>query len=262
MKKIKLMLTLAIFSFIAIMNTSCDQDLTNIETKPAESAVQVMKAFSDIILLVDDGLLPDTSEGSGMRIMEKIYEETITGDYPNKLITWDFGDMGDYQGVIFILLSDEYTNPNAVANVTFENFLYKGKPVDGMVTFENLGRNPEDMDEYSFELISAKVGSNELTAGWKLQRTSGGESPDQADDIFTITQLGQMPAEGVTEEGDMFTLEIKEGLVLDLTCEFIIVKGIFELITSSDNFKADFGDGDCNNMVTVTSGSLRADFYF
>lgn len=261
MKKITLLPLALVAIFAAVLLNSCEQDLSKIETKPAESVLQVMKSFSDIILVVDDGLMPD-SAGSGMRITEKIYTETITGDFPNKLITWDFGTEGDYQGVIFILLSDEYVNPGAVASVTFNEFKYKGKPVDGMVTFENLGKNQSDMDEYSFELMSAKVGTNELTAGWKLQRTEGGLTPEQTDDIFTITQLDQVPAEGVTEDGELFTLSIIEGLVLDLTCEHIIIKGIFELITSSDTFKADFGDGDCNNMVTVTNNTIKADIYF
>jgi hypothetical protein len=260
MKK-NLLLQLAFIAIVVILVTGCEQDLTKIDTKPAESALNVMKGFSDIILIVDDGLTPDSAK-SGMKIMGPGYTESIEGDYPTKLITWDFGADGDTQGKIKILLNDDYANAGAVAQITFENFIFKGKPVDGNITYENLGKTPDDLDEYSFELNQAKVGSNELSAVWKLQRTAGALTPEQTDDIFTISQYDQMPASGVTQDGVTFTLNLIEGLVLDLTCEHIITKGIFELLYDTTTMKADFGDGECDNKVIVNNGVVKADIFF
>ncbi len=239
--------------------TSCDLDLDDVDTKPAESALEVLKTFSDVILVVDDGLHVDTATGN-KRLLGKSYEETISGEYPTQLRTWDFGDFGDLQGIINILLTDDYRNPMAVANVTFENFTYKGRKVDGMLSLENLGANDQEQDEYNVELMSARVGSNVLTAGWMLQRTEGGITPDQEDDRFTITQL-QEPASGVTEEGVEFTLDIQKGLFLDLSCEFVITKGLFEMLFEGSVLRADFGQGECDGRVRVSDGKVSADIY-
>jgi hypothetical protein len=261
MKKSIFSLT-AVFVFMTVINfTSCDTDLTKIDTKPAESALEVLNVFADIILTVDDGLVPD-SASSGKKLMKKNYTETITGDFPTKLLTWDFGTAGDYQGLIYILLTDEYVNPNSVVQVSFENFIYKGKPVDGLLTFENLGKTSLEQDEFTVELNEARVGSNKLSAGWKLQRTAGGETPVQSDDLITIAQIDQEPATGVTDEGIEFTLTLIEGLQLDLVCEHILVKGIFEMIFGDNTtLKADFGDGACDNKVNVSNGVLKVDLY-
>ena len=253
------------FASVVIMtglfvHSSCDTDLTKIDTKPAESALEVLKTFSDIIITVDDGLLPDSAK-SGMKISGKDYTETITGDFPNKQIIWDFGTEGDYQGVIMMYLTDEYINPNAVVQVSFQEFYYKGKPVDGVVTFENLGRNNEEMDEFTVELNQTKVGTNQLSAAWRLQRTVGGETPDPLDDIFTLSQVDQNEASGVTDEGVEFTLKLEKGLVLDLGCEFIITKGIFEMVFGDSFLRADFGQGECDRLVNVSNGVLKADLY-
>lgn len=253
---------LAAFAFVTVFNfTACDTDLSKIDTKPAEAALEVLNVFSDIILTVDDGLVPD-SASSGKKLMKKIYTETITGDFPTKLLTWDFGTEGDYQGLIYILLTDEYVNPNAVVQVSFENFVYKGKPVDGLLTFENLGKTSLEQDEFTVELNEARVGSNKLSAGWKLQRTSGGETPVQSDDVITLSQIGMEPASGETDQGVTFTLTLIDPLQLDLACEHILVKGIFEMIFGDNSMlKADFGDGECDNKVNVTNGIIKADLY-
>jgi len=242
-----------------VLFNSCDLDANKVETKPAESALEVLKTFSDVILTVDNGLNVDTANGN-KKLMGKSYTETISGEYPTQIRTWDFGNFGDYQGIIRILLTDDYQNPMAVANVTFEDFSYKGKPIDGMLSFENLGRNNNEQDEYNIELMEARVGDNRLSAGWMLQRTEGGLTPAQDDDKFTISQL-QEPAAGFTDEGVAFTLDIQKGLLLDLSCSSVITMGVFEMLFDGKILKADFGDGECDGRVRVTDGKYSADIY-
>ncbi len=262
MKKLVLLTITVVFAGIITTFISCETNLNQIDKKPAESALAVLSTFSKIIMTVDDGMVPDSSGKGGMKILGQPYTETITGDFPNKVYTWDFGtDGGDYQGILKLTLTDEYLNAGAVITAAFENFVYKGKIVDGVFTFENLGKSQDDKDQYGFSLDNAKVGDNQLTAGWLLQRTDGGQTPVQSDDIFTITQLAE-PAEGMTDEGNAFTLNITEGLVLDLTCEYIITKGIFEVITSGTTLSADFGNGECDNMVKTSNGVVKADIFF
>lgn len=259
MKQKSLLLSIAMLFAATFLFNACDLDSTKVETKPAESALEVLKTFADVILTVDKGLVDDTAT-AGKKLMGKSYEETITGEYPTQLRTWDFGNTGDYQGIIEILLTDDYKNIMAVANVTFHDFTYKGKPVHGMLTFENLGKNSEEQDEYNLELNNTRVGDNHLAAGWMLQRTQGGDTPDQSDDIFTISQI-QERATGVTDEGVEFTLDIQESLMLDLSCDFILTKGIFEMLFGTSSLRADFGDGECDGKVRVSDGKFSADIY-
>jgi len=259
MKRKSLFMSFVLLFAMTLVFNGCDLDPTNVETKPAESALDVLKTFSDVILTVDNGLVDDTAT-AGKRLLGDSYTETTTGEYPNKVKTWDFGTTGDYQGVIIIQLTDDYKNPLAVANVTFQDFTYKGKPVDGMLTFENLGKNSEEQEEFNLELNNTRVGDNHLEAGWMLQRTEGGETPDQSDDIFTIFQI-QEKATGMTDEGVAFTLDVQEALILDLACEFILTKGVFEMLFDNSMLRADFGNGDCDNKVRVSDGKISADIY-
>ncbi len=256
---LRILLSFLIISTL-FFTVSCDEDLSKIDTKPAESALQVLKIFSDIILLVDDGMIPDSAK-SGMRITGESYTETITGDYPNKLYTWDFGPDGDYQGIIRLLLSDEYTNPGASIQVSFENFIYKGKPVQGTASVKYIGKNSHDDDEYDLGLDQVKVGDHKLSATWKLKRTENGMTPDQTDDLFTLTQPEQTPAQGMTSEGVEFTLNIIQDLVFDLSCEYIITQGIFEIKTTTTTLTADFGTGECDNLVKTSNGVIKADLF-
>jgi hypothetical protein len=241
--------------------TSCESELSKIDKKPAESALAVMTSFSKIIMVVDDGMVPDSTGKGGMKIMGEPYTETITGDFPNKQYSWDFGGDGDFQGIINLVLTDEYLNPGAVISGSFENFIYKGKPVDGTFTFENLGKSVDEQDEYNFNLDNVKISDHQLTANWKLQRTQGGLTPVQTDDIFTLTQVAAA-ADGVTDLGDAYTLDITEGLVFDLTCEYIITKGIFNIITTKATLTADFGTGECDNLVKTSNGIVKVDMFF
>lgn len=241
--------------------TACETNLTQIDKKPAESALAVLSSFSKIIMTVDDGLIPDSTGKGGMKILGQPYTETITGDFPNKVYTWDFGTEGDFQGILKLTLTDEYNKPGAVITAAFENFLHKGKVVDGVFTFENLGKSQDENDQYGFSLDNVKVGDNHLTAGWLLERTEGGQTPVQSDDIFTITQLAEA-AEGKTDEGNAFTLNITKGLVLDLTCEYILTKGAFEVISKGTTLSADFGEGECDNLVKTSNGLVKADIFF
>jgi hypothetical protein len=261
MKKILVFGSFALVAMLIMINTSCETDLTKIDKKPAESALAVMTTFSNIIMVIDDGMVPDSTGKGGMKIMGEPYTETITGDFPNKTYTWDFGGDGDYQGILELVMTDEYMNPGATITGSFQNFIYKGKPVSGNFTFENLGKNPDQMDEYDFKLDHVKVGDNELTANWNLQRSEGGTTPLQTDDVFMISQV-DAAAEGVTDEGESFTLDITEGLVLDLTCEYIITKGIFKVVTSKATLTADFGTGECDNLVKTSNGVVKVDMFF
>ncbi|GEM_PF-4014089 len=254
--------TLAIVTAAILFGiTACETSLTQIDKKPAESALAVLSSFSKIIMTVDDGLVPDSSGKGGMKLLGEPYTETITGDYPNKLYTWDFGNDGDFQGILKLTITDEYTNPGALITASFENFLYKGKVVDGVFTFENLGKSLDEKDQYGFSLDNVKVGDNHLTAGWMLERTEGGLTPVQTDDVFTISQLAE-PAEGITSEGNAFTLNITKGLLLDLTCEYIITKGTFEVTSQGSTLSADFGEGECDNLVKTSNGVVKADLFF
>lgn len=261
MKRAFLFTVMIAVTLSVVMLQSCDTDLTKVDKKPAESALAVMSAFSNIILLVDDGMVPDSSAKGGMRIAGEEYTETITGDYPNKLYTWDFGTDGKYQGIVKLLMSDEYTNAGAIIQATFENFIYNGKAVAGVFNFENLGKNGNEQDEYNFNLDQAQVGDNILTAGWKLQRTGGGDTPPQSDDVFTVSQI-DAEATGTTDDGRSYTLNITEGLVLDLTCEYIITQGIFDIVFDGNTLTANFGNGECDNLVKTSNGILSADVFF
>lgn len=261
MKRLFLSFTAILAISGILFMASCDEEVTKIDTKPAESALSVMVPFYDIVLLVDNGLKDDSSK-AGMRIMGRDYTQTIIGDYPEKTIIWDFGTEGDYQGIIKLVLTNDYDMPSAIVDISFEDLIFDGKHVYGEIIMENLGQNDQEMVEYTMILRKAKIGNNILDATWKFQHTFDGSDTEDYD-VFTISQLGEQPAYGKSEDGDEFTLTITKGLVLDLSCEHYITSGIFELLSSNgDLLVADFGDGECDNRVNVSNGFIRADIFF
>ncbi|MDT8309355.1 MAG: hypothetical protein RQ866_07470 [Bacteroidales bacterium] len=258
MKNLFMFLLAGVFFTTSLFLVSCDEIISDINTTPAESAVETMNQFADIFLVVDDGIILDSTK-SGMKITGADYEEAITGDFPNKLYRWDFGTEGDYQGVIYILLTDQLTNPGALATITFEDFYHNGQLIDGIQTIENLGVNSNDKQEFRCQLENGIKGDMQLQFDWVIIRNDDGGTQPQDDDIFSISEKNS--ASGVDKDGVAFELTIKKDVTLDISCEYIVTSGLLEILSAGDLLTADFGEGECDNIVKVGNKVMEVDIF-
>lgn len=241
---------------------SCELDVNNIDKEPAESAVGMIDNYAKIFLMVDDGLIEDSAT-TGAKLAEQEYTETVIGDYPNKILRWDFGTgMGDYQGILNIHLTDDYKNENAKATITFEEFVFKGDSIKGELTLHNRGTNLKGRDQLDFRLKDGQIGMEMLDFDWQLVRVNGSETPESSDDMFEISEAGTGPAMGVDAEGTAYDLSIVSALLIDLSCEHYVTSGIIDIILANGNMLGlDFGDGKCDNAVSVSNGVMKVEIF-
>jgi len=67
---------------------------------------------------------------------------------------------------------------------------------------------------------------------------------------------------GTNSEGDTFSGTVTETLVLDYNCDwdvFVFTSGIEDWTVNGNNISIDFGDGRCDNIISITKGGITVD---
>lgn len=196
---------------------------------------------------------------------------TITIDLasnPQKL-TIDFGEEnclcydGKYRrGKILVAYTGLYRDPGSTHTIIFDNYYVNDYKVEGTHTIINTGRNGAGNLTFSVDINSTITD----TTGRKLYYTSertrewvAGESTDGlfewTDDVYSITGT----AEGTAFDGTKFTSDITSPLIVALDCRWI-EKGTIEFKPAGELKRTlDFGNGGCDNKVTVSIAGFLID---
>ncbi len=184
-----------------------------------------------------------------------------THDLENKIITIDFGEDGcsdrhgrSRRGKIIITYTDHLYIPGAVLTITFENFYFRGVKIDGVRVIENISESLEDNLLFDITFDGTFTWDDESVstrnAHWVVERI---RTPNPINDEKHVDG----GAFGTTKNGVEYNVEIIETIVFKRSCGpfnvFVPVQGVKE-ITWGDNVKTfDFGDGECDRLVTVTT---------
>jgi len=193
-------------------------------------------------------------EVSGERI---ITVEQVEGesDYPGfpKLITiqfidWQVGSGRLMDGIIYIWTDGPARLPNTTRIITFEDFTINGNLIEGVKTISNT-------DGINF-LITLEGGKITFEDGTFITREmernrewiAGLETPAFVwDDEFLITGF----CSGTNRDGVEYSHTIVEPLLRIMSCRWI-VSGTVEMLTGENLAILDYGDGECDNIATIT----------
>jgi hypothetical protein len=121
---------------------------------------------------------------------------TVTGNFPNKTITIDFGSgcMGTNgnirKGIITVVVSDSLQHLNATAVMNFTNFYVNDHHIEGTVTWKNTGGVFGVNRSWDRTVVNGKItapdGRYWLHSGFRHVVQDFHGTPDPRDDRFTI----------------------------------------------------------------------------
>ncbi|WP_425392352.1 hypothetical protein [Ekhidna sp.] len=248
----------------AILFTSCSDDgedmpVDLISELDADSEAALESNYEDVDLIVEAGVA--FADASGRVERDTVLEcAEITHDQENKTITIDYGDGcvirggRTLKGMIIIEYNDRKLVPGAYRIVTFNEFSIDDVQVEGTRTLTNISESFDDNLTFNILLEGGKLSfPDETTATRDADHTKTWiRANNPLNDEFHI----EGGANGSNREDVRYEVEILEKLVFKRACRasgvFIPVSGIKQ-ITFGDNVAViNYGDGDCDNEVTIT----------
>jgi hypothetical protein len=266
MKRVNLIFALIVFAAFAIIVTACKKD-TNIDledTSISQDDAYAEKTFEDISDMADEAY----EIGSGNHL--KAFPEgrmflsecaTVTLDttvFP-RVLTIDFGEEnclcrdGKYRrGQIIITFNGRYHQAGTVITHDFEDYFVNDASVEGSKVVTNMGENENGNIYFTIEVVGIVQKEDGSTFSWNSSRVrewiQGSATPNRWDDIYLITGT----ATGIRPNGLTWEREITTALRVELACRFI-VSGTIELRPEGRPVRTlDYGNGDCDNIATVT----------
>jgi hypothetical protein len=243
----------------------------------------------DIQVVEDDNLTENIIENVDNTVDDEIYQLDINGysttksaeidnicrvitiDKPDtginkfpKVITIDFGDgctqviNGDTitkKGKIIITVTGRYWLKGSTRTVTFENFYVNNVKIEGVRTITNNGKNEKGNWTWTIKLDSGKITFNDTAIitinSERTRELVTNNTIERSDDYFLITGSET----GTTVNKIQYTKTIIDTLQKNFTCP-VFVKGSIENKIGSKTFTINFGDGDCDKIITVTKDGI------
>jgi hypothetical protein len=255
---------------MAILAVACDQEdrMSQGTDEEEEQAVESSSVGED----ASDDALEITSQvegeltASGGRISSTC--ATVTNDTENNILTIDFGDgcVGPYgrtrKGKIIVAYSSVIGDEIANRIITFEDYFVNNKGVTGTIELRDISINASGNLQSVKKLVDLTIslpnGERVVFNGSRTRELISGYADDiLSNNIYKIT--GTISGQSTT--GRSFTLEITEPIIADWTCaalgNFARVSGTVEMTKLggyvSRKRTVDYGDGDCDNVITVTT---------
>ncbi len=219
------------------------------------SVDEELEAFDESII---------ASQGGRVRVEDC---PTVTRDETAKTITLDFGTscIGRYgrerSGKVIVTYSGVFDDEMANRTITFDNFFVNNRQIGGTILLRNINRNEAGHLTAERALVDYKVtfpgGDYYTINGSTTREWIEGESDGvRGNEVIEVTGS----YEGINSRGVEFSRVITEPIRADFSCwsggGFLRTKGVIEMtITNSVRSRTrvlDYGDGTCDNTVTVT----------
>jgi hypothetical protein len=266
MKKINLILGIAILAASALIITGCKKD-NNIQLEDssiAQDDAYAEKTFEDVGDMANEAYDMRTGNNfkaypGNWRYMSECTTVTLdTAAFPH-VLTIDFGVEnclcadGKYRrGMIIITFTGRYREPGTVITHTFENYYVNDNSVAGIKVVTNMGPNDNGNLCFTIEVEGIVQKEDGSTFSWNSSRQrewiQGADTHTRWDDIYLITGI----ATGTRPNGLTWEREIMTPLRVELACHFI-VSGTIEIRPQDRPVRLlDYGTGECDNEATVT----------
>jgi hypothetical protein len=272
LSKIGLVLFLAagIFSFQSCSEVD-DSVKDNVEVKTTTgdyinllssfNSSTVEEATSENVISGDASELKST-EVSTLGCMTIIREPNDNGSFWPRNWTIDFGDENCEcvcgmmrRGKIHVSLSGWWRNDSSLREITFEDYYFDDNKLEGVKTILNTGLNDAGNMTFTRKVKGGKIVYADGTSmTWDCEKQSelieGGATFVFADDVWSVTGGGS----GVNIDGKNFKMTITSPLIYKKGC-FHPVSGVVTIETDGEETQTiDYGNGECDNLATVTVG--------
>jgi hypothetical protein len=208
--------------------------------------------------------LSTKEDGTGTNLSCALYtiDDTVPGVYP-KTMTLDFGsgctsaDGIIRKGKITYVFSNALLLPGSTATVTFNQYVVNGFGLQGAYTITN--NSSEQLGLVLNTQVTNGIISYPSTLNYHYNSnktytmTAGLATPyDISDDVYSITGNSAFSA----SDGSSLVFNVTTPLVKAVSCHNIS-KGIMSFVyDQAVDGTMDFGDGTCDNLATVTVGTI------
>jgi len=185
----------------------------------------------------------------------EFWPRSWTFDYGTENCESIFGN--EKRGMVHVSLSDWWKNEDSFREITFEDFYINDNKMEGVKTILNTGLNENGNLSFTKKVTDAKLTYVDGTSmTWNCEKVSeqveGAETIIFADDVWSVTGGGS----GVNIDEKSYTMTITAALIYNSGC-FYPVSGIMEISTEGEELKViNYGDGECDNIITVTVGDV------
>lgn len=262
---------LAILSLIALTTvfTGCNKDEeedTPITTADKETIAEVDEAesiFDQINTISDDAIdeVDNVTNGRLSRAFEGCADVAI--DFDNSEVIVDFGDGCEGEegriakGRVIVTFAGTLFETGFSVSTTLQDFYVDGVKVEGTRTVTTLSSFLAPNPKHEIKLTDGKItwlDGKITTRDVVLERTWV-----KNQDLTTNEFVFSGTASGSTREGKAYTASITTDLVYKVACaeqeNYIAAAGVKEVTVDGSKFSVDYGDGTCDNLVTLSRGS-------
>lgn len=258
-------LTALIFSVAC--TTAGVEPATSIDDSSVEADLVAQADYEEIDDMTSN-MMGFATAGSGGKIAGMDDERTkcavVTHDQENQIITIDFGDgcTGPHgvtrSGKIIINYDGQRFVPGSYWIVTFEEFYINRRHIEGVRTVTNISESLEVDPAFHIVLEGGKVTwPDETFATREVDRVRVWvRASNPLLDEYHI--LAESIATGSNKAGINYSCVVLEDLVYKRACRGqkkgrIPVSGVKEVVFGGRTFTIDFGDGECDTLVTITT---------
>lgn len=257
MKKLSI---LSLLLSVVLFSCNNDDEVAVItETQEATMADEVYaeQVFEEIDDLSYEGSL--VAEGG--RIENDARFACADISFVDNTITIDFGDGCEgprgriRAGRIIITRTGPYFQEGAQHVLTLDNFSIDGISVEGTRTITNQGLNDQDYSVFNVTLSGGRVvleNGTEILRNSDFTRTWVRGNNAGQDELHLIGS-----ASGTNRNGVNYQMNILEPLIFTRACRWqgfpMAVSGVKQFTTDNATFTVDYGNGECDNEVVVSS---------
>ena len=190
---------------------------------------------------------------------------TRTGDQTAGTITIDFGDgctdaRGNVRsGSIFIQYEGRLKTPGSTWTLTFQEYAINDIAISGSREVANISASEEGTQKFTVVMENATMTWPDGSVATRTVHKTREVERDENNVIARVIVSGT--AEGTHRNGKAYSIEILKPLVHDRGCAaegvFIPVSGKKLIKRGIREITVDYGDGTCDNSVTITNKNGR-----
>ncbi len=250
---------------LILLGESCRKDAKDDNPTLITDLNLAESLFTEVKDMADEAWKESSGSGkagleTGWIILGQCATITLDTTTTPHLLTIDFGSVNclcadgkNRRGIILITFTGPYRDSGTVITHTFNNYFVNDHGVAGTKTVTNNGKNSSG--NLSFSVVengTITKPNNAGTINWNSNRTrewiSGTNTTALLDDIYQISGS----ANGTTANATAFTMMITKPLQKEIGCKHF-VSGTLEITPAGKPVRIiDYGNGTCDNVITVT----------
>ena len=279
MKRQKLTFGIIALALFGLVLTSCNESDTiqedliteEIDLKAAETEAVIDKVSDESSAIIEEAYLmeefPITKSNVTDRYLPDCVTITVVIVQNMKTVTLDFGEGCELRNGNFVsgkIIMTYERDPEAASKMitySFDEFYFNRKNVEGggSILRERSNENSNPQSTKTFDVtVTWPDGLFASKVGVKVREMIEGQSTSAwGDNVFLITGNWTF----TRRNGNVLSAKIIKELRRELACKFL-VSGTIELSKNLDTAILDYGDGECDDLATVSiNGGERREIH-